>query len=265
MIKDPRISFLSFIGSAKVGWHLRSILPPGAGCALEHGGVASVIVEKDADFDDMIPALLKGGFYHAGQVCVSVQRVYVHEAIVDDVTKLMVDGVNRLVVGDPLDKRTDVGPLIAPAEVDRVEGWVDNAREAGAKILCGGKRINEFFFEPTIVLDPPAQCELSTNEVFGPVVVVYPYSDRIEAIKKANTLPFSFQAAVFTNDLDIAFDTINKLKADAVMVNDHSAFRVDWMPFGGSEHSGLGLGGIPYTMEEFSKDKLIVIKSQYIK
>jgi len=262
LIKDPRNQFLSFIGSARVGWHLRSILPPGAHCALEHGGVAPVIVEKDVDMAEMIPALLKGGFYHAGQVCVSVQRIYAHEKIVDELVKQMVKGTKELIVGDPLDAKTDVGPLISPSEVDRVESWVNNAKEKKATILCGGKKIHDYLFEPTLILNPPEDCEISTREVFGPVIAIYSYTSRQEAIQKANAVPFSFQAAVFTKNLDVALDTVSQLKANAVMVNDHTAFRVDWMPFGGSENAGLGLGGIPYSMEDMTKEKLVIVKSQ---
>ncbi len=264
LIKDPRNQFLSFIGSAKVGWHLRSVLPPGAHCALEHGGVAPIIVDRDADMTELIPALLKGGFYHAGQVCVSVQRVYAHEKTVDELVKQMIKGAKELVVGNPLDAKTDVGPLISPSEVDRVESWVNQAKEKGGTILCGGKRINAYLFEPTLILNPPENCEISTREVFGPIIAIYSYKSRQKAIQKANAVPFSFQAAVFTKNLDIALDTVSQLKANAIMVNDHTAFRVDWMPFGGSENAGIGQGGIPYSMEDMIKEKLVVIKSQYL-
>lgn len=264
LIQDTKVRFLSFIGSAGVGWHLKSILPPGAGSVLEHGGVAPVIIEKDATIEDVVPALLKGGFYHAGQVCVSVQRVFVHESIVKEVLDQMVSGTEKLVVGDPLDTRTEVGPLIAHEEVDRVERWVQQA-DNGKNILCGGRRINACLFEPTIIFNPPEDCDISKKEVFGPVVAVYSYFSRREAIERANSLPFSFQASVFTRDLDVALDTVSRLKANTVMVNDHTAFRTDWMPFGGSENSGIGVGGIPYSIAEISKDKLVVIKSNAIK
>lgn len=258
---DNRVNYLSFIGSAKVGWQLRSKLSPGTHCALEHGGAAPVIVEPDADIDDMLPALLKGGFYHAGQVCVSVQRVFIHEDIVDEVSSKLVSMATKLKVGDPLDPETEVGPLIVTQEVDRVELWVDEAIADGGKLLCGGKRISDSCYEPTIILNPPHDAKVSTLEIFGPVVCIYSYKNRDEAIKLANALPFAFQAAVFTKNLDIALDTVNKLNASAVMVNDHTAFRVDWMPFGGRGASGIGIGGIPYSINEMTKEKLIVIKS----
>ncbi len=261
LVTDKRINYLSFIGSAKVGWYLRSKLSPGTRYALEHGGAAPVIVELDADVELMLPALLKGGFYHAGQVCVSVQRVFVHESICDDVAGKLAKMASALIVGDPLDKKTEVGPLILPREVDRVEEWVNEAVSKGTKVLTGGKRISDTLYEPTVLLDPPDDVKVSAQEIFGPVVSIYPYSDRNEAIDIANSLPFAFQAAVFTNNLETTLDTVNKLNATAVMVNDHSAFRVDWMPFGGRDSSGIGMGGIPYSMDEMTREKMMVIKS----
>lgn len=264
LVTDKRINYFSFIGSAKVGWYLKSKLAPGTRCALEHGGAAPVIVEKDADVKDMVPALVKGGFYHAGQVCVSVQRVFVHKDICDDVVNQLADRASKLIVGDPLDKKTEVGPLILPKEVDKVEKWVNEAVEAGAKVLCGGKRISETCYAPTVLLNPPLSAKVSTLEIFGPVVCVNSYSDRDKAIEMANALDVHFQAAVFTKNLDIALDCVKKLNATAVMVNDHTAFRVDWMPFGGRDSSGYGMGGIQYSMHEMTREKLMVIKSSVL-
>jgi acyl-CoA reductase-like NAD-dependent aldehyde dehydrogenase len=264
LVTDPRINYLSFIGSAKVGWELKSKLAPGTRCALEHGGSAPVIVEPDADFKEMVSALVKGGFYHAGQVCVSVQRIFAHESIAKKLADEIAKEAEKLVVGDPLDDKTEVGPLIQTKEVDRVEEWVNDAAKQGAKILCGGKRISDTCYEPTVLWNPSPESMVSKEEVFGPVVCVYPYSDREEAIEAANALPYHFQAAVFTKDLDIAFDTVQKLNATAVMVNDHTAFRVDWMPFGGRDASGEGMGGIPYSMHEMTREKMMVVKSRYL-
>lgn len=264
LVTDSRVSFLSFIGSARVGWMLRSKLAPGAHCALEHGGAAPVIVEADADFDSMIPLLTKAGYYHAGQVCVSVQRVFAHESIAENLAKNLAEKASNLIVGDPLDPKTEVGPLIRTNEVDRVEKWVNEAVESGARLLCGGKRINDHYFEPTVLLDPPNDIKVSKEEIFGPVVCVYSYSDREEAIKLANDVEWSFQASVFTKNIDIALDSVKKLNAVAVMVNDHTAFRVDWMPFGGAKQSGLGMGGIKYSMLDMSAEKMMVLRSQVL-
>jgi len=264
LVTDKRVNYFSFIGSAKVGWYLKSKLAPGTRCALEHGGAAPVIVEKDADLKELLPALLKGGFYHAGQVCVSVQRVFVQESVCDDVANKLAEMVKKLIVGDPLDEKTEVGPLILPREVDRVEEWVNEAVSAGAKLLCGGKRISNTCYEPTVLLNPPLNVNVSTLEIFGPVVCIYSYSNRDKAIEIANSLDVHFQASVFTKNIDTALHCTNKLNATAVMVNDHTAFRVDWMPFGGRDASGFGLGGIQYSMHEMTREKLIVIKSSVL-
>ncbi|GAX61846.1 NAD-dependent aldehyde dehydrogenase [Candidatus Scalindua japonica] len=264
LVTDSRINYLSFIGSAKVGWYLRSKLSPGTRCALEHGGAAPVIVEPDADLDEMLPGLLKGGFYHAGQVCVSVQRVFVHDKICDEVAQRLAAMAKELIVGDPLDEKTEVGPLIEPGEVDRVEQWVNEAVEKGAVLLCGGQRLSNFYYAPTVLLNPPEDTKISNYEVFGPVVCLFSYADRNKAIEQANSLPYAFQASAFTSNLDASLEIVKKLNATAVMVNDHTAFRVDWMPFGGRDESGIGMGGIPYSMEEMTRTKMMVIKNKYL-
>ena len=264
LITDSRVNYFSFIGSAKVGWFLRSKVSPGTRCALEHGGAAPVIVDKDANISDMLPALTKGGFYHAGQVCVSVQRVFVHESIFNKVAEGLSQLASKLIVGNQMDPATEVGPLILPREVDRVEQWVNEAIAAGTKLLCGGKRISDTCYQPTVLLNPPMDVKVSTSEIFGPVVCVYSYTDRDKAIEIANSLDVHFQAAVFTENLDIALDCVKKLNATAVMVNDHTAFRVDWMPFGGRDASGIGMGGIQYSMHEMTREKLMVIKSKVL-
>jgi acyl-CoA reductase-like NAD-dependent aldehyde dehydrogenase len=261
---SPKTNFLTFIGSGPVGWYLNSKVSPGTRVALEHGGVAPVIVEKDADIAELIPSIGKGGFYHAGQVCVSVQRVYVQEEICDEVATKLADYASKLVVGDQLDPKTEVGPLINHDEVNRVEEWVNDAVAKGAKILVGGKRIGNSCFEPTVILNASDDAIVSNKEVFGPVVCIYSYKTLDEAIERANSLDVSFQAAVFTKNLDVALKAVKRLNATAVMVNDHTAFRVDWMPFGGARVSGLGMGGIPHSMEEMSNEKMMVIKSSVL-
>lgn len=264
MISDKRVNFFSFIGSAGVGWMLRSKLAPGTRCALEHGGVAPVIVDESADTSIVVDSVLKGGFYHAGQVCVSVQRVYAHASICDDLANSIAEGAAKLVVGNQLDPATEVGPLITEGEVDRIDEWVQEAVAKGAKLLTGGQRISNSCYTPTVLLNPPADCKVSTMEVFGPVVCVYSYSDQTEAVEQANSLDVAFQAAVYTQDLNNALDLSNRLNATAVMVNDHTAFRVDWMPFGGRDASGIGMGGIQYSMHEMTREKMMVIKSDVL-
>ena len=261
LVTDPRLSFLTFIGSAKVGWGLRSKLAPGANCSLEHGGAAPVVVESDANLDEVVPLLVKAGFTHAGQVCVSVQRVYAHESLAKKVAEKMAEKASKLIVGDPTDPKTEVGPMISQAECQRVADWVDEAVQKGANLLCGGKKISECCYAPTVLWNPSEDVRVSREEVFGPVVCVYSYKNREEAVERANGLPFSFQAAVFTKDIDRAFYYVRNLQATAVMVNDHTAFRVDWMPFGGRMQSGLGMGGIPRSMEDMTVEKMFVVKT----
>jgi len=276
MIADERTAFLSFIGSAKVGWMLRSKLAPGARCALEHGGIAPVVVAADADLDDALPRLMKAGFYHAGQVCVSVQRVFAERGVARELAERMAEQAQNLTVADPTEKGTDVGPLIRTGEVDRVDQWLKEAVDAGAEKLCGGEPIFPSpsgrgagdegdgvptCYAPTILFNPPDDSKVMKHEVFGPVVSVCPVDSIDEAIARANDTPFSFQASVFTRNLDTALRASRRLDASAVMVNQHTAFRVDWMPFAGLKHSGYGTGGIPFTMEDMQVEKMTVIRS----
>lgn len=264
VVSDSRVNFFSFIGSGKVGWSLRAKLAAGARCAFEHGGVAPVIVAADADLDDGLSLLAKGGFYHAGQVCVSVQRVFVHSSVLKQLTQRLAELGTAMKIGDPTLPDTEVGPLIRPAEVDRVDQWVKEAVDSGAELVCGGARVSDRAYQCTVLVNPPVDAKVSCHEVFGPVVCIYPFNDMEDAIARANALPFSFQAAVMTRDIDTAMQCVNGLDAAAVMVNDHTAFRVDWMPFAGHKHSGLSTGGTPYTIEDMQAEKLVVIRSEKI-
>jgi acyl-CoA reductase-like NAD-dependent aldehyde dehydrogenase len=264
LVTDPRVAFFSFIGSAKVGWYLRSKLAPGTRCALEHGGVAPVIMTEDADITAAIPGLAKGGFYHAGQVCVSVQRLYVHYSIARDVALRLADVAKNMLVGDPLSAKTEVGPLIRSSEVERVGAWVQQALVEGAELLCGGQALANNCYQPTVLYNPSSDSQVSQAEIFGPVICVYPFTDLDQAIASANSLKVAFQASVYSQNIDTSMYVANQLDASAVMINEHTAFRVDWMPFAGLRQSGLGTGGIPYTMEDMQIDKMIVISSKGI-
>lgn len=261
LVTDKRVGFFSFIGSGKVGWSLRSQLAPGARCALEHGGSAPVIVEPDADLDEALPMLAKAGFYHAGQVCVSVQRVFVHRSIARQVAEGIAELGNKMRIGDPTSADTDVGPLIRPAEVERVHEWVGDAISKGAEKLSGGHKIGDTCYATTVLLDAPDDAIISRNEVFGPVILVYSYDDMDDALSRANALPVAFQAAIYTKNLDTAMRAFRRFDASAVMVNDHTAFRVDWMPFAGLRESGHGVGGIPHTFRDMQVEKMLVIRS----
>jgi len=261
LVTDARVGFFSFIGSARVGWMLRSKLAPGARCALEHGGAAPVILAQPYDMERALTSILKGGFYHAGQVCVSVQRVFAPVADAVGLAHQLARRAQALIVGAPEDQATDVGPLIRSSEVDRVAEWVDEAVMAGAKLLCGGNKISDTCYAPTVLLNPPDDARVSTKEIFGPVVCIYAYDNINAAVRQANSLPMAFQAAVFTDSNNQAMRLYKRLDASAVMINDHTAFRDDVMPFAGLRESGLGIGGIPYTMEDMQIDKMMVVKS----
>ena len=265
LVSDPRVGFFSFIGSAAVGWMLRSTLAPGTRCALEHGGVAPVILAADADLDDALPRIARGGFWHAGQACVSVQRIFCHRSIAEQVAVRPGQLGDAMVVGDPTDIRTDVGPLIAEREVHRVDQWVNAAVAGGARLISGGRVLDYNGYAPTVLLNPPIDSNVMQKEVFGPVVAVYAYDDLADAIQLANALPYAFQAAVFTRDLDTAMQCYQDLDATAVMVNENTLFRVDWMPFAGARLSGHGVGGIPHTMKEMQIEKMMVWRSRAVR
>ncbi|MBB6301331.1 aldehyde dehydrogenase family protein [Rhizobium leucaenae] len=258
---DPRVGFLSFVGSSKVGWMLRSKLAPGTRCALEHGGAAPVIVSQDADLATALPRLARGAFFHAGQACVSVQRVFCHHSIAVEVAAGLADLGNRMAIGDPLLMTTDIGPLISSSEVDRIDRWVGEAVHRGAALISGARKRPNNCYENTVLFNPPADAAVMRNEIFGPVVCVCGYDDIDDAISVANDLPFAFQAAVFTQTIDTALHCCRHLNATAVMVNDSTLFRIDGMPFAGARSSGLGVGGIPFTMRDMQTEKMIVWQS----
>lgn len=257
---DRRVAFLSFIGSARVGWSLHSRLAPGTRSALEHGGAAPAIVDRSADLGKVIEPVVKGGYYHAGQVCVSTQRIFVHDDIAEEFTQMLVARVEKLRTADPTLKDTEVGPLILPREADRVAQWIKEAVAGGATLATGGERLSDTILRPAVLLDPAADAKISTLEVFGPLVAVYRYADLDEAIRQANSLSTAFQASVFAQDIDVAMRAANRLDASAVMVNDPTAFRTDWMPFAGRRESGYGTGGVPYTMRDMTQEKMILMR-----
>ncbi|MDH5517397.1 MAG: aldehyde dehydrogenase family protein [Gammaproteobacteria bacterium] len=262
LVTDPRVGFFSFIGSAKVGWMLRSQLAAGTRCALEHGGVAPVIIAADADLDDVLPLLAKGGFYHAGQVCVSVQRVFAEASVAREVAQRLAELGNNMTIGDPMLASTEIGPLIRPQETRRISDWVNEAISEGAECLAGGKAISDSCYPATVLYQPDRSSKVSVNEIFGPVIAVYAYEDINDAIAQANALPFAFQAAVCTSNIDTAMHVYKNINASALMINDHTAFRVDWMPFAGLKQSGLGVGGIPHTFRDMQTEKLLVLRSK---
>ena len=264
LVSDPRISFFSFIGSAKVGWKLKSMLSPGTKCAMEHGGVGSVIIDKETNLKKILPSILRGAFYHAGQVCVSIQKVIIHKDLVDQFTLMVKDSIKKVKIGDPRDINTDVGPLIRPSEVIRVDKVVKRAIKDGAELICGGVIKSKTTYECTVLKDPKETSEISKCEIFGPVLSIYSYSLIDEAISMANHKEYSFQSSIYTKNIDVAMLCFERLEAKSVFVNEQTAFRVDWMPFGGIKNSGEGVGGIEYSFSDLLYDKLIIIDSENI-
>ena len=255
LLQHLHSGFFSFIGSAKVGWMLRSQLNPGVRCALEHGGIAPSVLTSTADLATAIPDIVKGAFYHAGQVCVSTQRLFVHASQYQDTIDALAEQTDKLITGDASDEKTDVGPLIRTSEVNRVNDWVDEAIKADTDVLIGGEAIDASFFAPTVLLNPSHELNVSQMEIFGPVLCVYFYTELDAVIEQANATPFAFQASIFSNDIDEIEYVYQHINASAVMVNDHTAYRDDAMPFAGLKQSGLGVGGIPYTIEDLTYQK----------
>ena len=260
LVSDKRIDFLSFIGSAKVGWMLRSKLSAGARCALEHGGMAPTFLMETTKLEDASKLISKGGFYHAGQVCVSVQRVFVHKNIFKKFIGIFENDLKKLKIGDPLSRQTDIGPLIRPSEVERIEDWVKQSISNGSKLMCGGKKLSETCFDKTVLINPKITDKVSKNEIFGPVVNIYTYDNLDNAIKVANDTNVSFQASIFSNEINEIMNFYQKINASAVFHNDHTAFRVDWMPFAGLKQSGHGIGGIKYSMHDMQVEKMMVLR-----
>jgi acyl-CoA reductase-like NAD-dependent aldehyde dehydrogenase len=256
LVEDPRIKLLTFTGSPPVGWALKTR----AGMkrvTLELGGNAAVIVHADADTDYAAERIVWGGTTNAGQTCISVQRVYTHEDL-EGFHEQLVERFEQLVVGDPLDEATDVGPVISVGDAERVEAWLKEAVAGGARILTGGERDGSVV-QPTIIAGAEDRMKVSCEELFAPVIGVYPYRDPRDAIRRAGTSDFGLQAGLFTNDMrivDLAFDSI---EVGGLNVNDVSTFRIDHMPYGGVKQSGFGREGLRYAIEENTEMKLLTL------
>jgi acyl-CoA reductase-like NAD-dependent aldehyde dehydrogenase len=255
--QDDRIKKVSFTGSTDVGWKLKSLVPRKK-VTLELGGNAAVIVEPDADLDHAAERVAFGGFYQAGQSCISVQRVLVHRDVYDVFCERVVPHVEALVVGDPSNEDTDVGPLIDSDAVDRVDAWVQEALSAGARALTGAKREDPCYL-PTVLTGVRPDMKVSCREVFGPVITVRPYDTFTDAIAMANDSEYGLQAGVFTNDVDKIFLAHRELEVGGVIHNDVSAFRADQMPYGGVKDSGTGREGVRYAMDEMSEVRILVL------
>lgn len=257
MARDERYRKISFTGSAAIGWYLKSI-DPKKRVTLELGGNAGVIVHGDADLDMAAQRIAFGGYYQAGQSCISVQRVLVASEIYDEFAALLTKQVEQLKVGDPMDPTVDVGPVIARSEVDRIASWIEEAVNQGAEVLTGGTSEGPFV-HPTLLSQTTPEMKVRCEEVFGPVVTITPYQTFEEALAEVNDSRYGLQAGVFTNDLNLAFEAHRSLEVGGVIVNDISAFRADQMPYGGSKESGFGREGLRFAMEEMTEPRIMVL------
>ena len=257
LVEDRRFRKLSFTGSTDVGWKLKG-LDPRKHVTLELGGNAGVIVHSDADLDHAAQRVAFGGYYQAGQSCIAVQRVFVQSEVHDDFVSRLVKQVESLKVGDPLDPTVDVGPLIDEGAVERVEAWVREAVEQGARVLTGGKREGSLY-HPTVLAGTSPEMKVRCMEVFGPVITVDPYQTFQEALAEVNESEYGLQAGVFTSSIERAMLAHRELEVGGIIVNDVSAFRADQMPYGGSKDSGYGREGLRHAMEEMTEPRIMVL------
>lgn len=259
MVKDARFRKVTFTGSSGVGWYLKG-LDPKKRFTLELGGNAGVIVHSDADLDHAATRIAVGGYYQAGQSCISVQRVLVQSEVYEDFTARLVKQVESLKWGDPMDPSVDVGPVIDPGALDRIAAWVDEAVAGGAEVLTGGRREDPFYV-PTVLAKTSSEMKVRCEEIFGPVVTVTPYQTFEEALAEVNDSKYGLQAGVFTRDVERAFLAHRELEVGGVVINDMSAFRADQMPYGGSKDSGFGREGVRYAMEEMTEPRILVVSN----
>ena len=257
LVVDPRFKLLSFTGSAPVGWMLK------AKCGkkkvvLELGGNAAVIIEPDADLEYAAQRCVTGGFTYAGQTCISVQRIFVHESVVESFTEQLMPRVRGLATGDPGDERTVVGPLIDAGAAQRIEGWIGEAVAQGARLLSGGSREGSVV-RPTVLSQVNAAMNVSCREVFGPLVTITPYREFEAALKAVNDSDYGLQAGVFTNNIGRIFQAFEQLEVGGVLANEIPTFRADHMPYGGIKDSGIGREGLRYAIEDMTEPKLLVV------
>lgn len=257
LVTDPRFRLLSFTGSARVGWDMRA-RAGSKDIVLELGGDGAVIVAEDADLDHAVARLLVGGFKYAGQLCISVQRVYAHRSIADELRERLVAGAEALRVGPPLEPGVDLGPMISEVAAQRAVAAVEEAVAAGATLCTGGTRDGSYM-RPTILTGVLDSVELASEEAFSPVVVVEPVDSLAEAIARVNASRYGLQAGVFTRDLGTAWESFDDLDVGGVVIGDVPTYRIDHMPYGGAKESGLGREGIRYAIEHMTELRSLII------
>jgi glyceraldehyde-3-phosphate dehydrogenase (NADP+) len=255
LVKDERIKMLSFTGSPTVGWELKRLAGKKK-VVLELGGNAGVFVDRSADVQEAVKKNLLGAFVYAGQVCIKVQRIFLHEAIYEEYEQSFVEGAKRLTRGDPSLDDTVVGPVINDAARDRIISWVEEAMKLGGTILAGGT-VEGRAITPTILANVPRAARVYCQEVFGPVVTLHKVGSVEEAVNGINDSPFGLQAGIFSNDMKNILFAYKHLEVGGVMVNENPTFRVDNMPYGGVKDSGFGREGVKYAIEAMTEPKLL--------
>jgi len=255
LVSDERVQMITFTGSPPVGRKIKekSGLKK---LTLELGSNSAVIIDQDADLDLAVERSVMGSFAYAGQICISVQRIYVHKKIYDKFKKEFLEKTSKLKLGDPLDMETDVGPMITEDEAKRAESWVNEAAKEGAKILIGGKREGVFYY-PTVLEDVKPEMKVIALEVFAPVVSLVPFEDFSEAVRMVDDSMYGLQAGVFTENIENAFQAIKGIKVGGIIINDVPTYRADNMPYGGVKESGIGREGLKYAIEEMTDIKMV--------
>lgn len=258
LVSHPLVRMVSFTGGFETGKKIARK----AGLkklSMELGSNSPVIVLEDADIEAAVEATVSGAFCAAGQNCLGVQRIYIQHEIFEQFTASFIDRTKHYTVGDKMSLDTDMGPLINEREAERVEKWVQEAVLKGAGLLVGGVR-NGAFYAPTVLTDVPADCTIAREEVFGPVVLLYPVTDLDMAIQKSNAVNYGLQAGIFTGDIENAFKAVSELQVGGIMINDSSDYRIDGMPFGGVKGSGLGREGVKFAIQEMTEPKVVSFK-----
>lgn len=258
LVRDDRLQMVTFTGSLSVGETIKRE----AGfktVTLELGNNAAVVVEDVDNLEDVVDRLIIGSFAYSGQVCISVQRIYVNRSLFDDFLSLFVSRTRRQILGDPLDEKTDIGPMITPSEATRIREWLNEAVTAGAEIVSGGT-VEGAVVHPTVLVNVHREMKVMKNEIFGPVVCIIPYDTYEDGLAMANDTKYGLQAAVYTRDVHKIMRAVDVIDAGGLIVNDFPTFRVDHMPYGGVRKSGMGREGLKYAIEEMTELKLVVIK-----
>jgi len=262
LISDDRIKLFTFTGSPDIGWMLKDKANK-KDVALELGGNAGVIIEPDCNVDYAVSRCILGSFSYSGQTCISVQRIYINNSIYNETLDKLIEKSKQIKTGNPIDTDTVVGPIINKAEADRIMSWIGEAVDNGAKIALGGNRLSDTLIEPSILTNVNPKMKVSCKEIFGPVVIVYPYDNPLNAISEINNSIYGLQAGIFTNNFELIQYAFDEIEVGGLIINDIPSYRIDNMPYGGIKDSGMGREGIKYALEHQTYAKLMVINRNY--